>query len=305
MPNIKSLLTSAASSLRRTSPSAPLDAEILLSHAIRKPKEFLYSHPESELTKKQISDFQSLISQRKKGIPVAYLTNHKEFFGLDFYVDNRVLIPRPETEILVEEVIKKISPPARLAFAPAKRARGGDRPSGARAEGVGVVDIGTGSGCIAITLAKYFPRLKIYATDISEPALAVARKNAARHRAKIIFTKGNLLAPLKNKKIDVLVSNLPYGWRAWKNNTSVETKGLSFEPAVSLFTEEKGLKLYRQLFEQIKGLKNKPKLVALEFDPRQTTELKKLAKKYLPAYKLEIKKDLAGLNRVLILTLEP
>ena len=224
------------------------------------------------------------MAKRLRGWPIAYLTNQKEFYGLNFYVDQRVLIPRPETELLVEEVIKLLKATSYFLKA-------------------AITDIGTGSGCIAVTLKKQLPKAKVLAIDVSKTALAVAKYNAKKHKTKIKFYQGSLLSPIKNKKIDVIVANLPYGWPEWKNNTSAETKGLKFEPAKSLFTKEKGLYLYRQLFSQTAKLKNKPKLIFVEFDPRQKTALQNIIKKNLPEAKLEIKKDLAGLNRLLIVTI--
>ncbi|OGF21082.1 protein-(glutamine-N5) methyltransferase, release factor-specific [Candidatus Falkowbacteria bacterium RIFOXYB2_FULL_38_15] len=252
---------------------SPLDAEILLSFVIKKSKEFLYTYPEHKLTIGQIKNFKNLVNRRTKDEPVAYLTNHKEFYGLNFYVNKNVLIPRPETETLVEEIIENN-----------------------KNKKITIADIGTGSGCIAITLAKFLPKAKIHATDICKKALNVASKNAETHNVKINFIQGDLLEPLKNKKIDIVVANLPYGWKEWKNISSAETSGLNFEPQKALFTEENGLYLYRKLFEQIQL----PVTLYLEFDPRQKKDLQKIIKKYLPKYKIKIKKDLAGRDRVLI-----
>jgi release factor glutamine methyltransferase len=166
------------------------------------------------------------------------------------------------------------------------------------------VDIGTGSGCIAITLAKLLPKAKIYATDICEKALKVALKNAKNNRVKIGFLEGSLLQPLKNKSIDIVATNLPYGWEQWENNTSIETLGLKFEPQKALFTKKDGLHLYRQLFRQIAKRKQKPKSIYGEFDPRQKKDLQKLIKEYLPEYQSKIKKDLAGRDRIFIASLK-
>jgi release factor glutamine methyltransferase len=282
MSTVKQVLKVANQKLYGKTKTPALDAEILLALTLKKPKEFLYIHPEYLLTKKQISSFQFLISQRLKGKPIAYLTGHQEFYGLDFLVNKHVLIPRPESELIIEEVVKIANCELRTA-------------------NCYLADIGTGSGCLAITLAKLLPQVKIYASDISVEALKTAKKNAEVHRVKINFRKGNLLRPFIHKKIDLLTANLPYGWLEWKNNTLVETKGLKFEPSQALFTKEKGLKLYRQLFEQIVTRKQKLKLIFLEFDPRQTADFKKLIKKYLPQYKMEIKKDLACRDRIIIL----
>jgi release factor glutamine methyltransferase len=251
-----------------------LDAEILLTFVIKESKEFLYTHPEYNLTKNQEKKLRKLLDRRKKGEPIAYLTNHKEFYSLDFYVNKNVLIPRPETETLVEEIVR-------------------DNKS----KKITIADIGTGSGCVAIALAKNLPKAEIYAADICKKALNIAIKNAKKHNVKIKFLQGDLLRPLKTKRIDVIVANLPYGWKEWKNNTTVQTVGLKFEPPKALFTKENGLYFYRKLFQQIKL----PVTIYLEFDPRQKNELKKIVKKYLPEYSLKIKKDLAGRDRVAIL----
>ena len=212
--------------------------------------------------------------------PVEYVTGHAEFCGLDFLVNPSVLIPRLESEKIVHFAVDYIN---RQNLA---------HPA--------VADIGTGSGCIAITLAKFLPKAKIYATDICKKALGAASKNAKIYNVKINFIQGNLLEPLKNKKIDIVVANLPYGWKEWKNNSSTETSGLKFEPQKALFTKEGGLFLYLQLFSQLAKRKQKPKSIYGEFDPRQKKDLQKIIKKYLPEYKVKIKKDLAGRDRIFI-----
>lgn len=283
--NIKQISSWATNKLlAKKIKTAALDAEVLLSFVLNKPKEFLYTHPEYKLTKQQITRFKQLVSRRSKCEPVAYLKNTKEFYGLDFLVDKRVLIPRPETELLVEEVLKQL------------RAQSSELRA--------VADIGTGSGCIIISLAKaLMEHITCYATDISQKALQVAKLNAKQYKVKMRFYHGNLLEPLKNEKIDIVVANLPYGWKQWNNNTSAETSSLKFEPQQALFTKENGLYFYRLFLEQLAKRVQKPKLVFIEFDPRQTSSLKKLIKKYLQKSKLEIKKDLAGLNRLLIIKL--
>jgi release factor glutamine methyltransferase len=192
-----------------------------------------------------------------------------------------VLIPRPETEELVERVIAKL----RSLRIKDKRLR--------------IIDIGTGSGCIIISLAKMLSgnKYQFYASDISKKVLKIARLNARAHGAKIKFIHANLLEFVA-MAFDIIVTNLPYGWKEWKNNTSAETAGLKFEPQEALFTEEKGLMLIHQLLEQIAVRKQKPKIVFLEFDPRQKTTLEKLIKKHLPKAGIKFYKDLNNLWRV-------
>jgi len=280
-----------------------LEAEILLSEILKKPREFLLVHGEKKLTTRQISNFNSKISRRLKGEPIAYLTGHKEFYGLDFKVNKNVLVPRPETELMVEEALKLI-------------ARNSQR--------VTLVDIGTGSGCIIITLAKQTADCELIAIDISAKALNIARQNARKHNVhkKIKFIKGNLLKPIINSKFVIrlspealakggnskliIVANLPYGWKEWKNNCSMDSVGLKYEPPVALFTGKNGLALYEKLFKQINILAVGGGAlcninVLCEFDPRQTVKIKQLIKRELPQAKLQIKKDLSGLNRLAII----
>ena len=279
-----------------------LEAEILLSNILKKPREFLLAHGEIKLLEPQINKYKQMLKKRLKGVPVAYLIGHKEFFGLNFEVNKNVLIPRPETELIVDEAIKIIS---------------GNAPSGT------IIDVGTGSGCIIIALAKLLSRkskiinYKLWGIDISRSALSIAHKNAKIHglNKSIKFIKGDLLTPLinnskfkiQNSKL-IIVANLPYGWKAWKNNYSQDTVGLKFEPKKALFTGKNGLELYEKLFQQINRLiagkkhETQKTLFALcEIDPRQTKKIKQLIKQYLPEAKLQIKKDLAGLDRLLII----
>lgn len=280
----------------------PLEAEILLANVLNKPREFLLTRGEKNLTPVQISNFKFLISRRFKGEPIAYLTGRKEFYGLDFLVNKNVLIPRPETELMVDETIKLL-------------AHGSQH--------ITLIDVGTGSGCIIISLAKmlnYESRIMNYgllATDLSIKALAVAKKNARIHQINknIKFIKGDLLTPIIHNSLFmipnsqlIILSNLPYGWPAWKNNCSLDAIGLKFEPPIALFTGQRGLKLYERLFKQIRTLRVARcalrDITALcEFDPRQTVMMKKLIKKSLPRAKRQIKKDLSGLNRLVIITL--
>lgn len=266
------------------------DAEILLSYILKKEREFLLTHPEKKLTKLQLEKFNNLITRRTKGEPVAYLVGYKYFCGNRFIVNKNVLVPRPETEMMVDSIINCELPITNSI----------------------IIDIGTGSGCIIISLAKFIKnKCQFIGTDVSKKALSVAKKNAKLNKVdnKIKFIQGNLFEPiLKNKKLYqnknlIITANLPYGWSEWKNNCSMDTIGLKFEPQIALFTKENGLKLYRELFEQIKQIQNEIKSITLlcEIDPRQTKLIAKLIKKELPKTKFEIKKDLAELDRLIII----
>lgn len=260
-------------------PTATLDSAALLSFVAKRDRGWLLAHPEHPLTTRQRAEFRRLVRRRATGVPLAYLTGAKEFYGRSFAVSRATLVPRPDTECLIDAVREQLPPTTTSTIA----------------------DIGTGSGCIAITLKKLFPRATVFGTDVSAAALAVARQNARRHQVHIHWQRGHLLAPLRSQPIDALVANLPYGHRGWPNTTAT-TVGLRFEPPRSLFTGERGLALYRQLFEQIQRRTQQPRLILCEYDPRQTSLLRPLVARLLPEYNLKIQKDLAGHDRVAILT---
>ncbi len=189
--------------IKKASQSPLLDAELLLAHVLKKPREFLYTYPEKKLTSAQYQNFKKLINKRAKYWPIAYLTGIKEFYGLDFIVNKDVLIPRPETEELVDLAKGKI-----------------------------IVDVGTGCGNIAIAIAKKLPQSKVIATDISKKALDVARENAKKNKVKVEFYQGSMLEALPKKyynKIDLIVSNPPYLPKNQANK-----KSLQHEPMVAL-----------------------------------------------------------------------
>ena len=261
------------------------DIELILAYVLKKSREFIIAHPEHKLTKSQITNSKLLIKKRLKGVPIAYLTGHKEFYGLNFKVNKNVLIPRPETELMVDETLKITNGKTIIA------------------------DIGTGSGCIIITLAGLIKNCKLFGIDISEKALAVAKQNAKLNNAykKIKFLKGDLLEPiLKNKKFVignsslVILANLPYLTPTQiKNSPSIKR-----EPKLALAAGSDGLKYYRRLFKQIKMLHN-ISYVLCEIDPSQTLKIKQLIKRELSETTIQIKKDLTGLNRLVIINFKP
>lgn len=261
--------------------SAILDAEILLSFILKKPKEFLYLNPNKKINEVQQTKFQNLIKKRIQGQPIAYLIKHKEFFGLDFTVNKNVLIPRPDTEILVGQVLKSIDK-IRQKFV--------------------IADIGTGSGSIVISLAKNLPgkKIKFYGIDICKKALSVAKQNAKKHNvfSQINFFQGNLLEPLKNKKIDLITANLPYLSEESHKNLSIEVKT---EPTKALIAGKKiieELNLYKKLFQQIVKFKLNPKLIFCEIHSYQKKSLEKIIKKFLPNAEITFHKDLNHQTRI-------
>ena len=173
------------------SETANLDAQVLLAHVLGQDRAWLFAHYDEKLTPEQADNYAELVARRAAAEPVAYLVGHREFYGLDLLVDHRVLIPRPETELLVDAVLDHID----------------SRPNKA----VKMVDVGTGSGAIALAVAANCPTVQIYAVDLSPDALAVARANVARldERHQITLLQGDLLTPLP-ERVDIIAANLPY-----------------------------------------------------------------------------------------------
>ena len=267
-------LNHATNRLRRSGiTTASLDAEVVLAWVLKIDRAQLLAETKTELTTAQQRRYEKLVAQRTLGVPVAYLTGQKEFYGRRFLVTKQTLIPRPETELLVEEAIT-------LA---------GKKP-------LRVAEIGTGSGCVAITLAKQLPKAIVFASDTSKPALAIARKNAKRHGVRVTFRQSNLLTKYSDTPVDMLISNLPYG------TPTTMRQVLAHEPSSALLGGGKmGLGLYQKFFKQIAHRRQQPKVILLEFDPRQTKMLSQIVAKILPNYRLNIKKDLANLDRIAIL----
>lgn len=257
-----------------------IEIDLLLAHVLGGSKEFVFLNLETSLSAHQLIRLSALARRRQNGEPMAYLLGYKDFYGLRFKVNKHVLIPRPETEWVVNQV-KSLKLKVE------------------RRQPLKILDIGTGSGCISISLAREFKnknlKFKITASDISTAALKVAKQNAkaillpssdrhihtSTYECDITFIKSDLLNNIKFVP-NIIIANLPYGWHGVKNRFSSVKDGLKFEPKEALFTKEKGLFQIRRLLQQIKSLPTSPELIYLEFDPRQKTELKKLIKKYLP-----------------------
>jgi release factor glutamine methyltransferase len=222
--------------------SYTLAAELLLVHVLRRDRAWLYAHPEEPLNSQKLDTFFSLITRRADGEPTQHLTGKQEFWSLEFEVTPDVLIPRPETEHVIEVALD------RLAL---RELRTG-RPQKTNGEGFLIADIGTGSGCLAIALAKELPAATIYATDISPAALAVARRNASRHAVEkhIHFLEADLSRSptgdaAKESTFDLIVSNPPYIPRRDANTLAREVR--DHEPAIALYGGEEGYELYAGL----------------------------------------------------------
>jgi len=270
-----------------SSESARLDAEILLSYIIKKPATFLLAHNEEEVGFLNLWRYKRLIEKRKKGVPVAYLTGHREFYFLDFAVNRHVFIPRPDTEILVDSVISYI----KNSIFPPRRA--------GKIQDLKLLDVGTGSGCIPISVLKNIEGIHAVATDISRHALHVAEKNAGKHRVlnRIHFFHSDLLASVPHsifKGGDVIVTaNLPYIPTDFQIHP--ETK---FEPNISLYGGGDGMDIYKAFMKQIESIR--PRAIFLELFEFQIAILEK----YLSGYSLKRTENMTGQAKMLMLERE-
>jgi len=248
MLNVRAALKNGIAQLREADvASFTLAAELLLLHVLGRNRTWLYAHPEEPIADADAQRYFDLIGRRAAGEPTQHLTSKQEFWGLEFEVTPDVLIPRPETEHVIEVALD------RLAL---REIRAG-RPQTTSGEGLQIADIGTGSGCIAIALAKELPAANFLATDISPAALAVAKRNASRHQVadRIDFREANLLvphSPLATRhsplSFDLIASNPPYIGRREAPSLPVEVR--DHEPHAALFGGEEGYELYADLIAQ-------------------------------------------------------
>lgn len=262
-----------------------MDAEILLAHLLGTSRTTLIAHPDSPVSLPQRIKYTQYVRQRKKGVPLAYLTGTKEFFGQEFFVNKHTLIPRPETEAMVDASLKHIAASMSPLFC----------------------DIGTGSGCIAISVATHMEKKNtpIYATDISKQALKVAKKNAANLGASISFFEGSLLSPLRpllsSSSHDIIIAaNLPYITEEQFDHEPT----IQYEPKSALVAAHAGCALYEQLLLELSQSPIRSRCICLfEIDPDQTRMLTSTIYHYFPTANITVQKDLAGLDRMLIVQL--
>ncbi len=266
--------------LLKQSPLAPGEPEILLGFLFGKDREYVLTHSEIGLSPETIIKFKQLEKKRLAGWSIAVLVGEKEFYGLNFIVDKNVLVPRPETEMIVDE-IRKLQVESPL-----------------------FIDLGTGPGTIIITAAKYskLNNADYIGIDISGRALSVAAQNAQAHNLskEIKFIRGNLLKPVLKLLPDrnlIIAANLPY----LTKKQIINSPSILKEPRLALDGGLNGLKYYRELFIQLQDIKYKSLHLFIEIDPSQKQKITALTKKYFPRGSFEIIKDLAGLDRLLII----
>ncbi len=248
---------------------AKIESDILLAHVLKQPKEFLYCETDQKLTKPQEIKFKALAKKRLAGVPVAYLLGYKYFHGLKFIVNRSVLIPRPESEWLVDWVIKLAKPKSKI------------------------LDVGTGSGCLAVSIAKSMSKAEVTAIDISPAAIKTAEQNAKLNKTRVEFIRSNLLENTKGR-FDVIVVNLPYVPSSDYKKLRV---GLQYEPRLALTDGTDRFIIIERLLQQASKQLLPDGIVLLEIDPKAKSVIKKTVKQTFPNSKLEFYKDIRGLVR--------
>lgn len=273
---IKQAITKGMIMLKSNNVESPkLKARLLLQYVLDKPRQYIIVYDNKEIDKQQQWQYFVNIEKLTKGIPLQHITHRQEFMKMDFFVDENVLIPRPDTEILVEEVIKiaqKYNSPR-------------------------VLDLCTGSGAIAISLKKFVPNADITAVDISEKALEIAQKNAEKLEAKINFVKSNLFDKLDNKKFDIIVSNPPY---IRKDEIKKLSEEVQKEPKIALDGGEDGLDFYRIIAEQAINYLKTGSFLCFEIGYNQKNDVIKIIEDEQNYKNTYCKKDLYGNDRIII-----
>ena len=272
MTIVEVLKLSADFLARHGSDSSRLDAEVLLAHTLNLRRLDLYLKFDRPLTEPELSAYRALVARRGKGEPVAYLVGHKEFMGLDFEVTPVVLVPNPDTEVLVQRAVAI----ARDSAQPLR-----------------VADVGTGSGCIAVSIAHYAPNTEVWATDISAEALAIAARNVARHALteRVHVMHADLLSGVDGR-FDLVCANLPYVAAGTKLPAEV-----SAQPATALYAEERGAAMVRRLLSEAPVHLSVAGRVLAEIDPAIAGEVGEMAAQRFAGQ--QIHRDLGGHARVL------
>ncbi len=276
---IRQIIFEATQKLEKAGiPSARLDAEVLLAFLLRCDRLAFFKNPENPISKEQRAAFDRLIERRTGGEPVAYITGRKAFWSFALEVNPAVLIPRPDTEVIVEEALAVL------------RQESWRRPR--------ILDIGTGSGAIALALACEVPGASITATDISEAALQTAQKNAAALNVEpIVFLKGDLFEPVEGR-FDLIVSNPPYIGADEYQSLPPGVK--NFEPEEALRAGQTGLEFYEKLIYQAHGYLAENGWLLLEIGARQKQEVRAIYEAHQDFYeRIDVREDYAGLPRVI------
>ncbi len=277
-------------------PSPRMNAELLLMFTLGCDRAYLFAHPERKLTPEEESRYEAALAERSRGVPAQYITGHQEFWGMDLIVTPAVLIPRPETEHVIEAVIE-------LQASGSSRQAAGSEPQMAALtmpkarsprSDIRIVDVGTGSGCIALALAKELPHAEIHATDISPDALEIASANAVRHQLerRIQFHQMDLLEGLHGE-LDFVVANPPYVGESEEDQVQLEVR--KFEPRSAVFAGPTGMEVIARLIPQARAILRPGGWLIMEISGTIAEEVKV----FLDGWqKVEIKPDLQSIPRV-------
>jgi len=273
------ILEGVISRLEKTSDTPELDSQVLIASLLNKPRSWVLAHTEEIIGREIVLSLEGLVIRLEGGEPLPYVLGTWEFFGLDFEVTTDVLIPRPETELLVERAIALLR-----GLADENRE-------------VNVLEVGTGSGCIAISLAHNVPNCRITASDISPAALSVALRNAKKYRMaeRITFLQADLIPKSPKHLYSMIVANLPYIPTATLRNLKVTRH----EPSLALDGGEDGLRLIRRLLNQVPAAIAPGGTVILEIEASKGAEAESAARKAFPKGVIHLYQDLAGLDRIL------
>ncbi len=285
--NLQAALRTAIARLEEDAVGSPRrNAEVLLMFVLGCDRAYLYAHPERELTAGEEARYDQALAQRARGLPAQYITGHQEFWGLDLVVTPAVLIPRPETEHLVETVLDLVRRPPRSA---GEGARATPCPR--------IVDVGAGSGCVALALAQELPAAEIHATDISAEALEIARANAARLQLadRIQFHAADLLSGLPDDHFDVVASNPPYVGDSEFDKVQLEVR--KFEPRQAVFAGPQGMDVIRRLVPEARRALAEGGWLAIEIGYSQSEMVRELLGGWRDVHTVP---DLQGIPRVMV-----
>lgn len=288
---------------------ADIKLKILIEYVFKISKEKLILKYKDEINNKKVEEFRKLLKKLENGIPIQYIINNQEFMGLNFYVDEDVLIPQPDTEVLVEEVIKYCNELRNNE--PEDKETNKDYKENIEKEPIinkedkninkktiKILDLCTGSGIIGISIYKYLENVEIYASDISQKALNIAEKNTNLNNAKINFINSDMFENIHIKDFDIIVSNPPYIESKVIKSLSKEVQN---EPKLALDGGEDGLKFYRSILENAKDYLRKNGAIFLEIGYDQKEKIEEILKSYKIYKETKCIKDFGGNNRVIII----
>ena len=261
-------------------PDARLEAEVMVMNVMRMPRQDIFSHQENEVSPQQEQDLAQFIERRRLREPLAYILGYKEFYGVNLLVTSDVMIPRPETETMVEHALFMSL-------------------MGMETTELVIADVGTGTGAIAINLAIHLPAARIYAVDVADPVLDVASYNIRSHNVadRVTLCKGDLLEPLP-EPVDLIVANLPY---IPSDRISTLQPEVQWEPRGALDGGADGLDLIGRMLSQAPAKLKEHGIILLELDPEQVTAAEELVRQHLPEATTSVEQDLSHLDRIFVI----